>query len=248
MSGFVLFKAWSNISGSWLADSLLWGLGAMLKEKTEALKKPLFLLDMIIVASCFFASFFLRQRFPSVLKLNFILMANIVSEPPSSLNAYFPILFIVVPLWCVFLYMNGIYTNIGTRRTSEVFWIITKSALFVGVGLGALIFLLQYKHISRLFFAIFLAISTIGILVEKVLILFLLRRSKKRGHNISRILIVGTGRRAASLIARIKSHLEWGIRIIGVLDDEPGRGIVNVEGIPITGSQITSGDNQKKGH
>ena len=208
----------------------------MLKEKTDALKRPLILLDIIIVTLCFFASFFLRQKFQSVFRFDLVLGANAISGPPSSIGAYFPILFIVVPLWGVFLYMNGSYANIRTKRTSEVVWIVTKAALFVGVGLSALIFLLQYKYVSRLFFIIFLVVSAGCIIAEKMLIIFFLRRNKKRGLGIARILIVGTGGRAASLIARIRSHPEWEIEVIGILDDEPGRGIEDVAGIPIMGN------------
>jgi len=47
---------------------------------------------------------------------------------------------------------------------------------------------------------------------------------------------VGTGKRASSFINKIRNHPEWGFRIVGVIDDEPGRGINGVNGIEVIGA------------
>jgi exopolysaccharide biosynthesis polyprenyl glycosylphosphotransferase len=58
---------------------------------------------------------------------------------------------------------------------------------------------------------------------------------RKRGFNRSRLLVVGTGRRAADFIHRIRAHPEWGLEVIGAIEDEPGRGIERVDGVKIIG-------------
>ena len=59
---------------------------------------------------------------------------------------------------------------------------------------------------------------------------------RKRGHNYRTLLIVGRGKRTGSFIKKIEDHPEWGLKILGVLDDEPSREIVeNVNGIKVIG-------------
>jgi exopolysaccharide biosynthesis polyprenyl glycosylphosphotransferase len=59
---------------------------------------------------------------------------------------------------------------------------------------------------------------------------------RRRGRNYRRLLIVGTGRRAADFVRKIKGHPEWGFHILGAIDDEPGRGVKKVDGVDIIGT------------
>ncbi len=48
---------------------------------------------------------------------------------------------------------------------------------------------------------------------------FTLRRVRRRGLNVRSILLVGTGPRARAATDSIESHPEWGLKILGYLDD-----------------------------
>jgi FlaA1/EpsC-like NDP-sugar epimerase len=94
----------------------------------------------------------------------------------------------------------------------------------------------KLSFMSRLYFAVFAMLSFFFIFAEKAIIYFGMHFVRRRGHNQRRLLIVGTGRRAASFVHKINSHPEWGLKILGAIDDEPGRGIEQVDGAKILGN------------
>jgi len=114
--------------------------------------------------------------------------------------------------------------------------IIIKSVFFTILALGTLIFLFKLQFVSRIFFVIFVIVSSAFLLLEKIAVFSIMHYVRKRGYNFRSLLIVGTGRRAASFIKRIQFHPEWGLKIIGAIDDEPGRGVENVKDIKIIGT------------
>ena len=81
-----------------------------------------------------------------------------------------------------------------------------------------------------------MVLAFIAIVAEKTIIFSGLQYFRKKGFAQRRIIIVGTGKRAASFIQRIKSHPEWGFKILGAIDDEPGRGISEVAGVKVIGN------------
>ncbi|MBI4649980.1 sugar transferase, partial [Candidatus Desantisbacteria bacterium] len=44
---------------------------------------------------------------------------------------------------------------------------------------------------------------------------------RKKGYNTRNILIIGTGTRAQNFIKSIEKHSEWGLKILGLLDEDP---------------------------
>jgi exopolysaccharide biosynthesis polyprenyl glycosylphosphotransferase len=103
------------------------------------------------------------------------------------------------------------------------------------VILAASSFLLKLTFISRLFFFSFAVAGFLFLSGEKLVVFSIMHTMRKRGYNYRLLLIVGTGRRAAEVIRRIKAHPEWGFRILGAIDDEPGRGVERVDGVQIIG-------------
>jgi exopolysaccharide biosynthesis polyprenyl glycosylphosphotransferase len=46
-----------------------------------------------------------------------------------------------------------------------------------------------------------------------------IRIARRRGHNFRNVLIVGTGTRARHVLYQLQRHPEWGLRVIGFMDD-----------------------------
>ncbi len=192
-------------------------------------------LDAIVVTIAFFLSFSLRQHFQQIFGVDSLAGFRRLTVPPSSVGSYLPMVFIVVPLWCAFLYMNGINNNLRAKSVRRVTWVILKTAFLVGVGLGTLIYLFNFIFVSRLFFGIFLIVSFLCVLGEKLTVMLVMKHAGKNDQKYHRLVIVGTGNRALSVIKKINAHPEWGLGMIGAVDVEPRRGIVNVGDLPILG-------------
>jgi len=208
----------------------------MLKEKDAVVRKAMILFDAFIVSIAFFLAYFLRQHFRIFYKLDLIPSTQVVSGTIASISDYLVVLFVVVPIWCFMLYLNGMYRAMRTRPFFEIAWIILKSSFFAILAFGTVIFLFKLAFVSRMFFVLFVMASVTFLLLEKIAVFSIMHYARKRGLNYRSLLIVGTGRRAADFINRIQNHQEWGLKIIGAVDDEPGRGIKKVKDIKIIGT------------
>src|SRR3990167_4415703 len=100
------------------------------------------------------------------------------------------------------------YKSLRTKTILEVIWIIIKSSLLTTLVFGTFVFLFRLEYVSRVFFIMLLAISALGIFLEKIAIFSIMRFARKKGYNYRKILIVGTGRRAIQFMQKIYTHPE----------------------------------------
>jgi exopolysaccharide biosynthesis polyprenyl glycosylphosphotransferase len=206
----------------------------MLKEREVIVRTFLIFIDALVVSCAYLLSYFLRKHVG--LDLSIPAISSLAADHTLVLNRYIGFLLVAAPLWCSMLYVNGMYRSIRTMTYPRVIWIVCKAACMTFLGFGTFLFLTKATSVSRLFFFFFAGISLLLILAEKAAVYAGLHYLRRRGHNYRRLLIVGTGPRAAGFIRRIKAHPEWGFHILGAIDDEPGRGVKKVDGVDIIGT------------
>jgi exopolysaccharide biosynthesis polyprenyl glycosylphosphotransferase len=193
----------------------------MLKEHDAVIRKALVILDAAIVSAGFFIAFALRQHFHDFYRIDLIPGRRLVTEFSAlSISDYLIVLLFVVPIWCAALYFNGAYSRWRTKTSSEILLMIIKASVLTAISFGTAAFLFKLKFVSRAFFTIFLLISFVMILIEKLAIFLVMQNARKQGHNFRRLLIVGTGTRAAQFIKKVNEHKEWGFKITGAIDYE----------------------------
>lgn len=193
----------------------------MLKEHDAVIRKALVILDAAVASVAFFIAFAMRSRFHEFYRIDLIPGRQFVTQASGlSIADYLIVLLFVVPIWCAALYFSGAYSRWRTRTASEILLMIAKAAFLTAIGFGTAAFLFKLKFVSRAFFMIFLLISFTMVLTEKLAIFFVMRNARRQGHNFRRLLIVGTGSRAAQFIRKVNEHKEWGFRIIGAVDYE----------------------------
>lgn len=207
----------------------------MIKEKEKVIRRTVLFVDGVFVSLAYVSSYFLRQHLGKFFLFNFLSPFETVQNAIGSFSDHLVLLFFITPFWCLMLYLNGMYKPLRTRNFWVTLWILIKSAFFADLAFGMFVFLFKLHFMSRMFFALFAMLSFGFILAEKTLVYFVMHSVRKRGHNQRRLLVVGTGRRAAGFIHKIQAHPEWGLKILGAIDDEPGRGIESVDGIRIVG-------------
>jgi exopolysaccharide biosynthesis polyprenyl glycosylphosphotransferase len=194
----------------------------MLKERDIVIRRAMATLDYFVISTAFYISFYLRRHFHDIYRLDlFPGVKTVVTNTPSfSLSDNLIVLLLVVPIWFIALYFSGIYSRWRTRSFSEIIFMIVKASLLTAVGFGTATFLFKLKFVSRAFFTLFMVTSISLIAVEKFFIFYLMQYARKLGHNTRKILIVGSGPRAAQVIRKIGAHKEWGFRIVGAVDYE----------------------------
>ena len=197
----------------------------MLKEKDNVIKAAMAILDAATVGIVFLMSFALRPYFYVFYKFDIISVNQVIADTiPVSLSDALVVLLVAMPLWCLMLFLSGMYRPMRTKTAAEIVWVVVRAAFFTTLAFGTFVFLFKLRFVSRLFFTVFLGAASAFIVSEKLLIFTTMKYLRRQGYNSKSMLVVGTGARAASFIGRIRSHSAWGFKIVGVIEDneEPG--------------------------
>lgn len=209
----------------------------MLREKDRVLRAALVFADALAVALAFLLSFFLRDAvdFGSAAS-SFPAWGKAAQSSGATADQYRFAFFLAVPLWCLLLYVGGVYRSVRTMPFFRVVWGLLKAVFLMFFGYGAALFFFKATNISRLFFLMFMVTGFLLLSAEKAAVGLALHNIHKKGRNFRRLLVVGTGRRAAEFVRLVRGHPEWGLKVLGAVDDEPGRGVKAVDGVSVIGS------------
>jgi len=146
------------------------------------------------------------------------------------------LMFIGFPvIWLAILSLNGLYRGYRTRSFKRVAWLIFTASFWATIASGSYVFLLKMELTSRLFFGVYTITTYIFLIIEKWLLLRVLDSVHSKGYHQENLLIVGTGNRAREFIRAVKQHSNWGLRIIGLIDDEHGLYGKEVDGYRVLG-------------
>jgi exopolysaccharide biosynthesis polyprenyl glycosylphosphotransferase len=157
---------------------------------------------------------------------------------------YLVLLPVVLVLWPVVLYFHGLYQiRRGRSRVDELL------TLVVAVLLAAILLSsfsawyrptlepgsTEYFTYSRWFLGLFMLLDLVLVAGSRLAIRSHLQRRQLAGHNLQRILILGAGQLGQEIAAKLQDHRELGFRVVGFLDDDPGKGGSRLAGIPVLG-------------
>lgn len=208
----------------------------MIRERETVIRRAILIVDGLLIAAAYIFAHFLKERLQLHSLSQFLGPLNKVQETEGSFSEHFIFLLLIVTFWLLMLYFGGMYLPLRTKSFLETLWILIKSAFLANLGFGTFVFLFKLTFVNRTFFTLFAIISFVFLFSEKAVIYLVMYSIRKQGMNQRRILVVGTGRRAANFVRKIHDHPEWGLKILGAIDDEPGRGIESVDGVKIIGT------------
>lgn len=209
----------------------------MVEEKEAFIANVLKTIDIFVVAISFIASYFIDDLVRSA--THFQEMAFAI-EPTFSAFLYFAqknifLTLSVIPTWIILLSTFGAYRDFRTRSLGKTFVIIIQAAFFSILVFGSIFFLTKMKYMSRLYIGIFTLTTVILLAIQKHLTTKLLDFMHEHGFNQINLLVVGTGKRAQKFIKLVKSHSNWGLRIVGLIDDEHNMFGKVIEGYRVLG-------------
>ena len=209
----------------------------MVREKEAFLQSLIKLIDMGVISFAFFVSYFVSFYIRDLFDLGE--MAFAVSQDLEGFLHFFQntaVLWVIyIPAYVLVLSMQGMYQDIRTRRFLTMIATIVKTSLISLLILGTEIFLFKMTLTSRLFIGTYIVITAIFLIIEKVLLSYILDYMHKLGYNQINLLIVGTGKRARQFIRTVKKHSNWGLNIVGLIDDDHGMFGKEIEGYRVLG-------------
>ena len=147
---------------------------------------------------------------------------NLPYGPPLVSSAPFikpPILIATALIWPFFLRLFGAY---DTRRTRT--FLDELRAVIPAVGISALVligffFLFEFRFMSRILLAYFLALDLLFLINFRLLTRALVRWLAASGHAVRRLLIVSAGDVGREIAALIATHPWSGLSLVGYADD-----------------------------
>ena len=201
----------------------------MLRQQT----KTLVLIQMIVDLSAVVLSFLIAYLIIETRVLEFLGFGGLYS-----FSSYVWLLIIILPFWAALLKLNDAY---NPRKTSSYYELILNNLKLVTLGIlfaGTVIYSVKVTYISRPFIFLFGVINFLLLIATKIGMTHLLKRFRRRGYHIRRVLMVGSGKRAREFTDIINSHLEWGLVVHGFVDDKPLEVDVEVLGDRLIGKII----------
>ncbi|MBP9838451.1 MAG: sugar transferase [Proteobacteria bacterium] len=172
--------------------------------------------DNLIIISAFLVSYFFRDYF-------FHLARNLNIKGVSSSLVLAPIesyLVVIAAAWPIFNFVLEIMGGYRSMRLSSIWQLLKMSVavtLLVFFFLGAILYFLKFD-LSRSFVALFCILSGLGIFIERIVILQLLRFFRVRGKNFRNILIVGTGEQARNIFFEVTKEERFGLKVAGFVE------------------------------
>jgi exopolysaccharide biosynthesis polyprenyl glycosylphosphotransferase len=185
----------------------------MLKQKARVVARIVFGVDLALTSIAFFAAFFIRDLLLPVLD---------PARFPTGLfplAEYLKIFPLVLIIWSVLLFTYDSYHSHRTVPLTREALTVLRVVMVGTVILATLAYLLPLRQLSRAWFVLFLVISAVLLVAEKILVRIIARWVRSKGLNYRTVLIVGTGRRATDIARMVTGHKYWGYKILGFVSD-----------------------------
>ena len=195
----------------------------MVREKELFLIRLMKVTDAFMIILSFVAAYFITLE-----TKNYFDLGPLAFAPSLSLEGviffltnHFWLVLITVPAWVSLMSIDGVYTNFRTKLYIEIVWKVLRTGLVSILILGSGVFLLKMTLTSRLYVAIFAGTAFLFLSIVKAMWRRFLDYSFRQGYNLVNLLIVGTGKRAQDFIKEVNMHANWGLKIVGLIDDDP---------------------------
>jgi exopolysaccharide biosynthesis polyprenyl glycosylphosphotransferase len=209
----------------------------MVSEKEKFIGDIMKVADIFTISLAFPIAYFIDVYIRTMAQLNIKAYGDVPTLEGFFyfISAYWQMLVGFPLIWVGIYSLNGVYENFRLQATRKMTWNLFVSSVWATLAAGSLIFLLKLELYSRLYFSIFTLTAFLLMLLEKQLFLHVLDIIHSKGYNQENLLIVGTGRRARDFIRTVHMHRTWGLRIVGLIDDEHGLYGKEVEGYRVIG-------------
>ena len=191
----------------------------MVREKELFLVRLMKASDAFMIACSFIAAYYISLGIKQQFDLGPLAYGQDVAIPFFLKHTW--VVLIVIPSWIGLMSMDGVYEGFRTKIFLETIWRVFRTGLVSIIFLGSSIFLSKMTLTSRLYISVFAFSSLLGLVIEKAIWRRVLDYSFRQGYNLVHILLVGTGKRAQEFIEIVRAHSNWGLEIVGLLDDDP---------------------------
>lgn len=201
----------------------------MIREKEALLIRLMKFADAVVISLsiciAYFITAFVRERLGLIFWESF----------STFIQAYFWLAILAVLIWVSTMSYYRVYDNFRIKPFPETMWNVVLTGGISVIFLGSATFLMKMQVASRSYIAVFIITGVVLMGMEKAVLSKIVHMILRSGYNLINILIVGTGQRAQHLIEAVKAHSDWGMQIVGLVDDDPKLLGKQIMGYPVIG-------------
>ncbi len=151
-----------------------------------------------------------------------------------SFQQYMGYLLLMVPLYLLLYHAFSLYEPLRMQGRRLVLSNLIKANTLGVLIVISFLYMTDEAYISRFMFGMFYVINIFSSWLYRMLVFYIVRDMRRKGHNQRQVLLVGYSRAAQEYIDRVLDNPQWGIVVRGVLDDDTERGTV-YRGIKVLG-------------
>ena len=131
---------------------------------------------------------------------------------------------VLLPAWLIALRYFDLYSPLIFRSAARTLVASFKAHVLATVLMLNTVFILRgFAGVSRPLLALLVVFGLIGLMFEKLAIIFLLRHQSRlqRSGTASRVLIIGSRSDAEKYFELVREHPEWNLEIVGIVSTSP---------------------------
>jgi len=138
---------------------------------------------------------------------------------------------VIVPVWVLMMGANHLFLARAISRFGEEFRHLLMAGLMSAGFLVAVSFIAQYGELSRLWVGLLFICVTSSLVVSRLIARRVFGKLRRSGRISRRVIIVGTGSDAVSLLHATQRRSDLGYEVVGFTGDHTGeRGGIGVLG------------------
>ena len=197
----------------------------MIRNSTRRLALLFLVSDLCATAGALVAAYALRFR-AEILP---------VTKGVPDEGMYLRLLPVMAVLWPLVYYFYGLYQVRRNRsRVEEGLAILVATGLATLVLTGLVAFSRGF-HYSRGVLLLFLCADVLFVFAGRTAIRRYFEEAWRHGYGVRFVLVVGAGRLGRALVDKLLEHPEAGLRVVGMVDDDPGKAGRTYRGVPTLG-------------
>ena len=183
----------------------------MLREQARAVDAGLKVFDLAVMGLAFPAAYLVRGR---------LLADTLPSLYP--IKEYWAFAALAMLLWLAAATLGSVYQAYRTRPLWVEIWRLARAMVLVAIAVSAVGYMAREHELSRLFVGLYFATALAFLIVNRLVVRLVARAARRRGYNVRRFVVVGTGPLAHEVVASVERHREWGIHFAGHVVEEDG--------------------------
>jgi Undecaprenyl-phosphate glucose phosphotransferase len=150
-------------------------------------------------------------------RFQFDLIPAPLGVPP--IEPYLSLLGLLVPLHALSLRAVGLYEYRHERTKADEAFVVVQGVTLATLLLVASTFFFRSFSYSRWFVIVFWGMDVFAVFGVRLAIRDVVRSLRRHGRFVRRALVVGAGPLGQEVVRRLRAHPEFGVRVVGYLDD-----------------------------